>query len=82
MPKKRPDICAAVRHRIRGEMLSRDWSAYDLADRSGVSANHIYRILKGEQSPSLEKVRDILRAFGKAMVIVDEADLVRDNTKK
>lgn len=78
MPKKRPDICAAVRYKISAEMLSRDWSAYDLAERSGVSANHIYRILNGKQSPSLKIVRDLLRAFGKAMVIVDESALLRD----
>lgn len=75
MPRKRPDFVAAVKHGIRAEMASRDWSAYDLADASGVSPKHVYRIINGEQSPSMDVVQKILRALGKTLVMVDESSV-------
>lgn len=72
MGKARPDFVKAIRFGIKARMAELDWSPYELADRSGVSVNHIYRILRDEQSPSLKTTQKILRALGKTLVVVDE----------
>jgi len=75
MPRIRPDISKAFRYRLKAMMLDRDWSPYDLSKASGVSAQHIYRICRGDQSPSLDMVKTLLRVFGKTMIIVDESEV-------
>lgn len=48
-------------------------SPYDIQDQSDgrVSANHVYRIIARKQSPSLEKLGEILRVLGKTLEVVD-----------
>lgn len=71
---RKPDkMTEAIIHTIKAGMAEREWSAYTLAEESGVSVNHVYRILREQQNPSLDVVAKILRALDKKLAVVDAA---------
>jgi transcriptional regulator with XRE-family HTH domain len=55
---------ALFRLKLTQLMKDNDWSAHDLAARSGVSNSLIYRWLQGETSPSLDNLDRIAAALG------------------
>ena len=52
------------REQIEKAMLAKDWGTLELAEASGITRAYIYRILNGEQNPSLEVADRLASALG------------------
>jgi len=60
MPKQPEDFAAT----LASLREAKGWSKYRLAKLSGVSAQHLLRLERGDQQPSLEVARKLAAALG------------------
>lgn len=60
----RDDLDQRIGARIRLERESRRWSLLELAERAGVSRGMIFKIEKGESSPTAQLLGKLSGAFG------------------
>ncbi|MDR6304059.1 transcriptional regulator with XRE-family HTH domain [Nitrobacter vulgaris] len=65
--KKNDDIDSRIGARIRTERESRGWSLTDLAEKASVSRAMIYKIERGDSSPTANLLGKLTGAFGLSM---------------
>ena len=65
--KKDDDIDSRIAARIRTERESRGWSLTDLAQKASVSRAMIYKIERGDSSPTANLLGKLTGAFGLSM---------------
>lgn len=65
--KKGNDIDSRIGARIRTERESRGWSLTDLAEKASVSRAMIYKIERGDSSPTANLLGKLTGAFGLSM---------------
>jgi len=58
------DLSGSVMGRLRAVRLERRMTQQDVADRSGMSLNHVYRMERGLNDPRLSFVVRYARAVG------------------
>ena len=62
--RRRKTAMQSFTEQITKEMKLRGWSASDLALESGVTVAYIYRILSGQQNPSMQVADKLAAALG------------------
>lgn len=58
------DIRANIAANLRRMLADRQWSVLDLVEKSGVPQNTVYRIVRGENEPSITHMAAICDTLG------------------
>lgn len=57
---------------LAAELIARGWSGKRYAAELGLSQSLVARYLRGESEPSLSRVLELLRPFGKGLAWLEE----------